>query len=124
MNMAKILIVEDNERNRMLLRDILHHYGHEVLEAVNGREGLDMAREHLPELIFMDIQMPVMSGLTAGEALKSDARTRNIKTVALTAFAMKGDRERILASGFDEYMSKPLDTRRLPQLVEELIGGK
>ncbi len=123
MDMAKILIVEDNEKNRMLLRDILNHHGHEVLEAVNGREGLDMAREHLPQLIFMDIQMPVMSGLTAGEALKSDARTRNIKTVALTAFAMKGDRERILASGFDEYMSKPLDTRRLPQLVAELIGG-
>jgi len=121
--MAKILIVEDNGKNRMLLSDILHHHGHEVLEAVNGLEGLQMAREHLPELIFMDIQMPVMSGLTAGEALKADASTRNIKTVALTAFAMKGDRERILASGFDEYMSKPLDTRRLPQLVLELLGG-
>lgn len=122
--MAKILIVEDNEKNRLLLRDILHHHGHEVLEAVNGREGLDMAQEHLPDLIFMDIQMPVMSGLTAGEALRSDARTRDIKTVALTAFAMKGDRERILASGFDEYMSKPLDTRRLPELVAELLGGQ
>jgi len=65
--------------------------------------------------------MPVMSGLTAGEALKADASTRHIKTVALTAFAMKGDRERILASGFDEYMSKPL--RRLPRLVLELLGG-
>jgi CheY-like chemotaxis protein len=107
----------------MLLRDILQHHGHEVLEAVNGQEGLDMAREHLPDLVFMDIQMPVMSGLTAGEALKSDVRTRGIKTVALTAFAMKGDRERILASGFDEYMSKPLNTRRLPQLVLELLGG-
>jgi two-component system, cell cycle response regulator DivK len=121
--MARILIVEDNEKNRMLLRDILAHHGHEVLEAVNGQEGLDMAREHLPELIFMDIQMPVMSGLAAGEALKADERTRNIKTVALTSFAMKGDRERILASGFDEYMSKPLDTRRLPQLVLEMLGG-
>lgn len=121
--MARILIVEDNEKNRLLLRDILQHHGHEVMEAVNGREGLDMALEHLPELIFMDIQMPVMSGLAAGEALKADPRTRAIKIVALTSFAMKGDRERILASGFDEYMSKPLDTRRLPQLVTELLGG-
>lgn len=121
--MARILIVEDNEKNRMLLRDILLHYSHEVLEAVNGQEGLDMAREHLPDLIFMDIQMPVLNGLAAGEALKADDRTRNIKTVALTSFAMKGDRERILSSGFDEYMSKPLDTRRLPQLVSELLGG-
>jgi CheY-like chemotaxis protein len=121
--MAKILIVEDNEKNRLLIRDILHHHGHEVLEAFNGREGLDMAREHLPDMIFMDIQMPVMSGLAAGEALKADPLTRNIKVVALTSFAMKGDRERILASGFDEYMSKPLDTRRLPHLITELLGG-
>ncbi len=120
--MARILIVEDNEKNRMLLRDILHHHGHEVLEAGDGQEGLDMARQHLPDLIFMDIQMPVMSGLAAGAALKADALTRGIKLVALTSFAMKGDSERILAQGFDQYMSKPLDTRRLPQLVTELLG--
>lgn len=121
--MPRILVVEDNEKNRLLIRDILHHYGHEVLEAVNGQEGLEMARAHMPDLILMDIQMPVMSGLAAEEALKADPRTRNIKSVALTSFAMVGDRERILASGFDAYMSKPLDTRRLPQLILELLGG-
>ena len=82
-----------------------------------------MARENLPDIIFMDIQMPVMSGLAALEALKADMRTQNIIVVALTSFAMKGDRERLLASGFDDYMSKPLDTRRLPQLIQELLGG-
>jgi len=121
--MARILIVEDNEKNRMLLRDILHHHGHQTEEAVNGQEGMRMARELKPDLIFMDIQMPVMNGLEAGEKLKADPETRNIKLVALTSFAMKGDRERILSAGFDSYLSKPLDTRALPKFIIELLGG-
>ncbi len=118
----KILIVEDNAQNRLLMVDILTARGCEVLEAKNGAEGIQLAREHKPDLILLDMQMPVMDGLQAARLLKADPETKSIKILAVTSFAMKGDRERILAAGCDEYMAKPIDTRLLPVLVRRLLG--
>jgi two-component system, cell cycle response regulator DivK len=118
---AKILIAEDNESNRLLIRDLLHHYGYEVYEAENGRKAVEMSREIAPDLILMDIQMPVMDGLTAMKHLKNDAATAGLMIIALTSFAMKHDREKMLAAGFDGYLAKPLDTRALPEAVQKFI---
>jgi CheY-like chemotaxis protein len=115
----KILVVEDNEMNRTLLRDLLEHYGYEVAEAVNGAEGVELARKYCPGLILLDIQMPVMNGFTSIGVMKNDPALCGTKIVALTSFAMKGDRERFMAAGFDGYLSKPVDTRTLPGLVKE-----
>ncbi len=117
----KILVVEDNEKNRILMRYVLEYGGYTVLEAKDGAEGVDAARRERPDLIFMDVQMPVMDGVTALAMLRSDPETKDIKVVALTSFTMKGDRERIIAAGFDDYLSKPVNTRRLPELVRRLL---
>jgi two-component system, cell cycle response regulator DivK len=119
----KILIVEDNENNRSLFRDILTFHGHEIMVACDGREGVEMARTLAPDLILMDIQMPGMDGLTAGGILKGDPATSGMKIVALTSFAMRGDRDKILAAGFDGYISKPINTRELPLLVNKWLGA-
>jgi len=120
----KILIVEDNENNRSLFRDILTFHGYEVTVATDGQEGVDMARTLAPDLVLMDIQMPGMDGLSAGIILKGDPATSGLKIVALTSFAMRGDREKILAAGFDGYLSKPINTRELPVLVKGWLEGK
>lgn len=117
----KILVVEDNKKNRTLIRDVLRYYGYEVIEAENGAEGVKMAKEHLPDLILLDIQMPVMDGFKALKILKDMPETRNIKVIALTSFAMAGDREKILHAGFDDYLSKPVDTRKLPLTVTQYL---
>lgn len=117
----KILVVEDNKKNRILIRDVLRYYGYEVIEAENGAEGVKMAKEHLPDLILLDIQMPVMDGFKALKILKDMPETRNIKVIALTSFAMAGDREKILHAGFDDYLSKPVDTRKLPLTVKQYL---
>ena len=117
----KILVVEDNPNNRKLIKDVLNYYGYEVVEAKNGEEGINLAREHSPSLIIMDIQMPVMDGITAAKILKNDPKTRGIKMIALTSFAMKGDKERFIEAGFDDYISKPINTRQLPELVKKYI---
>jgi CheY-like chemotaxis protein len=119
----KILVVEDNEQNRMLMRQILTHYGYEVLEATDGLTGLEMARAHLPALILLDIQMPVMNGLAVIRELRNDPEVSKIKAIAVTSFAMKGDRERALQAGFDEYVTKPIDTRKFVALVKEILSG-
>jgi two-component system, cell cycle response regulator DivK len=113
----KILIVEDNENNRSLFRDILSFHGHQVSVASDGREGVVLARQLLPDLILMDIQMPGMDGMSAGCLLKQDPATAGLKVIALTSFAMQGDEEKFLAAGFDGYLSKPISTRELPALV-------
>ncbi len=118
-----ILIVEDNAQNRLLMVDILKVRGYEVLEAHDGAEGIELARKHKPDLILLDMQMPVMDGLEAARRLKADPATKSIKILAVTSFAMKGDRERILAAGCDEYMAKPIDTRQLPIMVRQILGG-
>jgi CheY-like chemotaxis protein len=116
-----ILVVEDNEQNRVLMRQILTHHGYMVLEAVDGLTGLEMAREHMPALILLDIQMPGMNGFMVIRELRNDPELRKIKTIAVTSFAMKGDREKALAAGFDEYVTKPIDTRTFPELVKQVL---
>ena len=120
--MHKILVVEDNERNRVLLREVLTGDGYEVIEARNGDEGLKAAKEHTPALILMDIQMPVMDGLACLKLIREDAGMGQVKVVALTSFAMKGDKEKFMEAGFDGYMTKPIDIDQLTESVHEFIG--
>jgi len=112
-----VLLVEDNEKNRKLLRDVLQATGCRTIEAGSGEEAIRLAGEELPELVLMDIQLPGIDGTTALQRLRADERTAGIPVVALTAQAMRGDRERFLAAGFDDYMSKPVDVREFMDLV-------
>ena len=120
----KILIVEDILMNRRLIQDILTYHGYEVIEAENGEEAVKIAREQKPDLIIMDLQMPVMNGFEAIKILRSDPMTKDIKVIAVTSFAMAGDREKVLAAGFDDYISKPLNTRALPEMVKRHLGNE
>lgn len=120
----KILIVEDNDNNRSLFQDILRFYDYEVSVAADGEEGVTLARELMPDLILMDIQMPGMDGMTAGQILKRDPTTSRLKIIALTSFAMQGDKKKFLAAGFDGYLSKPVNTRELPCRVKEWLEVK
>lgn len=104
----KVLIVEDNERNLKLFRLIIGSLGYEVFSARNGEEGVRMAKEIIPDLILMDVQMPVMDGITAMDTIRADEDTRGIPVIALTSYAMKGDRERLLQHGFVDYIAKPV----------------
>jgi two-component system cell cycle response regulator DivK len=115
----RILVVEDNEKNMKLFRDVLTATGYRTLEATTGSEAVDMAAEHTPDLVLMDIQMPDLDGVQALQRLRADARTAAIPVLALTAQAMRGDRERFLAEGFDGYLSKPVDVRELLGTVRE-----
>jgi two-component system, cell cycle response regulator DivK len=117
----KILIVEDNDNNRRLFRDILTFHGYEVSVATDGQEGAVLARELMPDLILMDIQMPGMDGMTAGCILKGDPATSGLKIIALTSFAMQGDQEKFLAAGFDGYLSNPISTHELPGMVKRWL---
>ena len=116
---ALILIVEDNEKNMKLARDVLQFHGFRTLEATTATEGLALAAKHHPDLILMDIQLPGMDGLTALQRLRADPSTAAIKVIALTAFAMKDDRERFVSAGFDGYLSKPISVRELPQVIRQ-----
>jgi len=104
----KVLIVEDNELNMKLFRDLVEASGYETVTTRSGLNALDLAREHKPDLILMDIQLPEISGLDVTKQLKADADLRAIPVIAVTAFAMKGDEERIREGGCEEYMSKPI----------------
>jgi two-component system, cell cycle response regulator DivK len=117
-----ILVIEDNERNLLLIRDILTYHHYEVIESKDGETGIKIAKERKPGLILMDIQLPVMDGFSATKILKNDPETKNIKIIGITSYVMKGDKERILESGFDGYISKPIDTRQLPDMISKLIG--
>ncbi len=105
----KILIVEDNPQNMKLVTTVLQKSGYDTLQAVDADSGIMIARQELPDLILMDIQLPGMDGLTATKLLKGDRLTSDIPVIALTAFAMKGDRERIIEAGCDDYVSKPIN---------------
>ena len=119
---AKILVVDDNDVNRTLLKDVLQLRGYEILEAKDGKEGVRLARENLPDLILMDVQMPVMNGMAATKMLKADPRTKDIKIVSLTAYAVDADEQEFLKTGFDDYLSKPFSVRNLTDKVSQLVG--
>lgn len=121
--MYRILLVEDNELNREMLSRRLRHRGYEVLLAVNGRQGIDMARSGKPDVVLMDLSLPEIDGWQVARMLKSDARTRDIPVVALTAHAMLGDREKALEAGCDEYATKPVNLPLLIGMIERLHGG-
>jgi two-component system cell cycle response regulator DivK len=112
----RILVVEDNEKNMKLFRDVLAATGYRTLEATTGGEAVDLATQRAPELVLMDIQLPDMDGVEALNRLRTDGRTASIPVLALTAQAMHGDRERFLGAGFDGYLSKPVD-------IVELVGA-
>ncbi len=119
--MSVVLIVEDNERNLKLVRDVLGHAGFEVLCAGDAEAAIALARSALPDVILMDVNLPGISGLEALAQLRADAATAAIPVAALTAYAMKEDRERFLAAGFDAYLEKPIDVRELPSQVKALV---
>ncbi|MHB8835230.1 MAG: response regulator [Candidatus Methylomirabilia bacterium] len=114
----KILIVDDNAKNRKLCRAILVQQGYTALEAKDGAEGLAVARNELPALIFMDIQMPVLGGRESLKRLRAGETTKNIPVIALTSYAMKGDRERLLESGFRDYISKPINIDAFLEVIK------
>ena len=105
----QVLVVEDNEKNMKLFRDVLLATGHRTLEATTGGRAVELATEHSPDLVLMDIQLPDIDGVEALARLRADERTASVPVVALTAQAMEGDRERFLSAGFDGYLSKPVN---------------
>jgi len=116
-----ILIVEDDLKSLKLFRDLLEASGYASLEATNGKKAVELAREKKPELILMDIQMPVMDGFEATKILKAGAETRNIPIIALTSYAMKEDDEKIREAGCDGYITKPIDTKEFLKKVAEYL---
>jgi CheY-like chemotaxis protein len=116
-----ILVVEDNEKNRKLVRDVLTFKGYTIVETDTGEEGVRLAREHRPRLILMDIQLPGIDGIEALRRLRADEATRAIPVVAVTASAMDRDRQKIMAAGFDGYQSKPLNVKEFMAAVAELV---
>ncbi len=114
---STVLIVEDNELNMKLFGDLLEAHGYVTLKATNGREAMELAAAHKPDLIIMDIQLPEVSGIEVTQWLKADADLRDIPVVAVTAFAMKGDEERIRASGCEAYLSKPISVAKFLETV-------
>ena len=119
----QVLVVEDNEKNMKLFRDVLQATGYVTLEAGTGEDAIRLAIAHLPALVLMDVQLPGLSGLEALAVLRGDERTATIPVLAVTAQAMRGDRERFLDAGFDGYLSKPVDVLELIELVREHCGA-
>jgi two-component system cell cycle response regulator DivK len=112
-----VLIIEDNEKNLKLTRDLLQVKGFRTIEATDAATGISLAVEHRPRVVLMDIQLPDIDGPGALALLRRDPRTAAIPVIAVTAFAMSGDRERFLEAGFDDYVTKPIDVRAFPDLV-------
>ena len=120
--MSKILIVEDNEVNRKMLSRRLRRRGYEVIFSEDGKEGVAKARSDLPDLILMDMDLPVLDGWSATRKIKSSPETRSIPVIAFTAHAMAGDREKALEAGCDDYDTKPVEFSRLLGKIETLLG--
>ena len=118
-----VLIVEDNELNMKLFRDLLEARGYATLQTRNGIEALALARDHRPDLILMDIQLPEVSGLDVTKWLKEDDELRQIPVIAVTAFAMKGDEERIREGGCEAYISKPITVSMFLDTIRQFIGN-
>jgi two-component system, cell cycle response regulator DivK len=118
-----ILIVEDNEKNRKLERDVLAFHGYRIAEAESAEDGLRLALESPPALILMDIQLPGMNGIEALGRLRADSRTRGIPVIAVTASAMNQDRQKIMSAGFDGYQSKPINVKEFVAAVRQTLDG-
>ena len=115
----RVLIVEDNEKNMKLVRDVLQASGYSTLEATTGEEAIELSLSQAPALVLMDVQLPGIDGVEALERLRQNERTASIPVLALTAQAMSGDRERFLEAGFDGYLAKPVDVGELIETVRE-----
>ena len=122
--MAKILLIEDNQMNRDMLSRRLTRKGYEVVNAVDGEQGMAMARSEAPDLILMDMSLPVLDGWEATRQLKTAPATQAIPIIALTAHAMAGDREKAVEAGCNDYDTKPIELPRLLEKIEALLGGK
>ena len=123
MSSGRILVVEDNTLNLKLVRDVLQVAGYEVVEATTGEQGVALALESRPDLILMDLQLPGIDGSEALRSIRSDPRTGRVPVVAVSAFAMKADRERAYRDGFDGYLEKPISVRALPDQVSGFLKG-
>jgi two-component system cell cycle response regulator DivK len=121
--MSTVLIVEDNEKNMKLARDVLQAKGYKTLEAVTGEDGVRLAKDHLPDLVLMDIQLPGMNGIDAFKLLRADAKTARIPVVALTASVTPTDRSAITAAGFDAFVGKPINLKEFVDTVKRLVEG-
>ena len=122
--MSRILIVEDNEKNMKLLRDVLGFKKHEVLEAVDGETGVTMATEQMPDLVLMDIQLPGINGVEALRQLRANPATAKIPVIAVTASVMDQDRRQIIEAGFDAFVSKPVNLKEFLAAVDAALAGK
>ena len=118
-----ILVVEDNERNLKLLRDVLEYAGYDVRVARTGEDGVTLAVKEPPDLVLMDLQLPGIDGMEALRQLRASPRTADIPVVAVTAQAMKQDRERVLEAGFDGYVEKPISVRAFPEQIRRFLSG-
>jgi two-component system, cell cycle response regulator DivK len=121
MNGAKILVADDNDASRELIREVLEMSGYDVVEAADGQEAVNRARESSPDLVLVDIQMPRLDGYGVLRELRADPRFSGLHVVALTAYAMQGDRDRALDAGFDGYITKPVDIAALRQEIRKLL---
>ena len=119
--MTKVLLVEDNEMNRDMLSRRLTRRGFQVVCAVDGQQGVELARSEHPDIILMDMSLPVMDGWEATRRIKSDGNTRNVLVIGLTSHAMSGDREKAIEAGCDDYDTKPVDFDRLLEKIEHLL---
>lgn len=123
MSAVRVLVVEDNRDNMTLIVDVLASLNYEVIQAVDGERGVLLARQELPNLILMDLSLPRMDGWTATRFIKGDTLTQHIPIIALTAHAMRGDRERAMEAGCDDYITKPIDIRELLKKLREYIAN-
>jgi two-component system, cell cycle response regulator DivK len=121
---ARILVVEDNDKNLKLVGDVLRYAGYDVIEARTGEQGVTLAVECPPDLVLMDLQLPGMNGVEALRMLRDDPRTHDLPVVAVTASAMKADRANALQSGFDGYLEKPISVRALPSQVDSFLRAE
>lgn len=124
MNATRVLVVEDNERNLKLVRDVLQYAGYEIIEASTGKEGVELAQSLTPDVILMDLQLPDIDGMEALRRIRKSPATADVPVIAVTAFAMRNDRARAFDAGFDGYLEKPLSVRELPAQVQQFLTAR
>jgi two-component system, cell cycle response regulator DivK len=124
MNATRVLVVEDNERNLKLVRDVLQYAGYDIIEASTGEEGVELAQSLSPDVILMDLQLPDIDGMEALRRIRKSPATADVPVIAVTAFAMRNDRARAFDAGFDGYLEKPLSVRELPAQVQQFLTAR